>query len=72
MPEYCCLKFQEKAENYNTPVAGGLLFPDPNPVGQFERDQDGTWNINGCCGGGCFVVDSMKFCPFCGEEVKSG
>ena len=36
----------------------------------FEISSAGTtWNINGCCHGGCFVVSGMKFCPFCGAEL---
>jgi hypothetical protein len=34
-----------------------------------EQSSDGTWNVNGCCGGGCFVVTGMKFCPFCGSAL---
>ena len=44
-------------------------------IPQFEQDANGTWNINGCCGGGCYVVTSMRWCPFCGaliaEEPKA-
>jgi hypothetical protein len=55
MREYCCEEFK------NQTVC------DPP---QFERDEDGkTWNVNGCCGGGCFVVMGMKFCPYCGTEL---
>jgi hypothetical protein len=25
--------------------------------------------INGCCGGGCFVIHGIKFCPFCGKKI---
>lgn len=25
--------------------------------------------VNGCCGG-CFVMTDMRFCPFCGAEMK--
>lgn len=58
MSNYCCNAFKEQAE-------GG---PD---VG-FDPDGDGkTWNINGCCGGGCFVVTAMCFCPFCGTKLEN-
>ena len=30
---------------------------------------DNKWNINGCCHGGCFVVNDIRFCPFCGTEL---
>ena len=25
--------------------------------------------INGCCGGGCFIITEITHCPFCGEKV---
>lgn len=25
--------------------------------------------INGCCGGGCFVIHSIVYCPFCGKKI---
>lgn len=28
------------------------------------------WHLNGCCGGGCYVLENVKFCPFCGRELK--
>ncbi|MFH1505670.1 MAG: hypothetical protein ABIE94_01630 [archaeon] len=37
-------------------------------VGKFEFCEG--WNIEGCCGGGCYVVTNIKFCPFCGIELK--
>ena len=32
--------------------------------------KDKTYAIEGCCGGGCYVIHSIKFCPFCGEKLK--
>jgi rRNA maturation endonuclease Nob1 len=34
-------------------------------AGDFEHDTDGTWNVRGC--GGCFVLQEVRFCPFCGK-----
>jgi len=34
-----------------------------------EQDDDGSWNVNGCCHGGCYVLSGMKFCPFCGTAL---
>jgi hypothetical protein len=33
-----------------------------------EMREDGL-AINGCCGGGCFVIHGIKFCPFCGKKI---
>lgn len=53
--EYCCQQFAEKVEETS---------------GEFERDSEGGWNIGGCCGGGCYVVEKMEFCPFCGARLS--
>jgi len=58
MRDYCCDGFKEYVERGD------------NGVGAFEfLKEDNTWAINGCCGGGCFVLTDMKFCPFCGKKV---
>jgi len=68
---HCCKNFAEQAGQLLPPVGGGALYPaSARPVAQFERLKDGTWGINGCCGGGCFVVTEMRFCPYCGANVE--
>ena len=54
---YCCQKFKYQAE-----------LP-PNSPGWFEFCEG--WSIEGCCGGGCYVVSYMKYCPFCGSLLES-
>ena len=27
-------------------------------------------NIEGCCGGNCYVIRGIKYCPFCGKAIK--
>lgn len=29
-----------------------------------------TFDIEGCCGGGCNVLTDGKFCPFCGTKLS--
>lgn len=36
---------------------------------QVDLEADGTYNIAGCCGGGCYVVEDARFCMFCGAEI---
>ncbi len=50
---YCCDEF---AKHTGTPNSG------------FEY-ADGAWYVNGCCGGGCFVLSQIVFCPFCGLRL---
>ena len=65
----CCDKFAEQAGRLRTPV--GNLYPSTmRPDAQFEQTEDGAWAINGCCGGGCYVVEGMKFCPYCGTKLE--
>jgi len=72
MRKFCCDAFAEEAGHLQSPAGGGLYPPEMRPSAQFEPDEDGkTWNINGCCGGGCFVVTDMKFCPFCGSAIHA-
>ena len=43
--------------------------PSMRPDGQIEQDEDKRWHVNGCCGGGCYVLRDIKFCPFCGTKL---
>lgn len=70
MKVICCEKFMTEAIFINPPVGGGLLYPKSmRPSGQIEQAEDGTWHVNGCCGGGCYVLQNIIHCPFCGEEL---
>ncbi len=54
--KYCCKSFEKQTCKRNS---------------GFEFDyHDKIWNINGCCGGGCFVVINMLHCPYCGTELN--
>lgn len=68
--KFCCEAFAEEAGQLQAPSALAFGYPSSmRPESQFERDADGTWNVNGCCGGGCFVITNMRFCPFCGTGL---
>lgn len=70
--KFCCDKFAHEAGHLRPPAGAGMMYPpEVRPIAQFERDEDGTWNINGCCGGGCYVVTEVKFCPFCGAGLTT-
>lgn len=32
-------------------------------------EEDATYSIPGCCGGGCYIIAGIMFCPFCGERI---
>lgn len=34
-------------------------------------ESDGEVAVPGCCGGGCNVLNNIKFCPFCGTEIET-
>lgn len=66
----CCDKFATAIGTYRAPAGGGFLYPPGNmPSGQIERNVRGGWSVNGCCGGGCYVLDDLNFCPFCGAAL---
>lgn len=56
-----------------------IVQPDPccKAMAEFVRDDpqamhfhQGSWALNGCCGGGCFVMTGINFCPFCGKPMS--
>lgn len=62
----------QKARNTQADGAGGQMsnicehLYNSDYVSQtVELFKDG-YAINGCCGGGCFVITNIKYCPFCG------
>jgi hypothetical protein len=51
-------------------AGGGFMYPpELKPTAQIEQVDDGSWAVNGCCGGGCYVLTDVKFCPFCGTKL---
>lgn len=55
MTTHCCVPFEEKAKSK-----------------QVEQGRDdGHWHINGCCGGGCYVMYDISFCPYCGKKLST-
>lgn len=67
---FCCKEFAEHAGHLTELAGGGGMYPvSMRPDAQFEPNEDGSWRVNGCCGGGCAVVSEMKFCPFCGSSL---
>lgn len=68
--EFCCDAFAEEAGRLQAPVGGGRLYPaSARSNAQIEQSTDGRWNVNGCCGGGCYVLTDIRFCPFCGHAL---
>lgn len=57
--KYCCDKFEANTGTHN------VGFEKPNS----PREHNGLWHVNGCCGGGCYVLQNIKFCPFCGTNL---
>lgn len=69
--EVCCAEFAKQAE-LQAFVGGGSLYPQSaHPVAQIEPSEEtGLWDVNGCCGGGCFVLNNLKYCPWCGKDIS--
>ena len=69
--EFCCERLAHEIAHTQSfsPSAiayAGITTP---PTGQIEQTDTGDWAVNGCCGGGCYVLTDIKFCPFCGTEL---
>ena len=71
MNKFCCKDFAKQTVDMSF-VGGGWLYPfEMKPEYQIELDEvSGLWNVNGCCGGGCYVLQDLVFCPFCGKNIK--
>jgi hypothetical protein len=67
---FCCEALAKEVRDHKPFVGGGGLYPESaRPYGQIEQRDNGSWSVHGCCGGGCTVIDDMKFCPFCGTKL---
>jgi len=53
LDEYCCDAFANRSNLHHN--AGGAI----------TENDDGTYNVNGCCGPGCHVLFGLIFCPWC-------
>lgn len=70
---FCCDNFAKETSRVHAFSGGGWAYVGAvdRPTGQIEQSDDGSWNVNGCCGGGCYVLIGMRFCPFCGTTLPS-
>ena len=71
--KFCCEKFKKECGEVKARAGGGFMYPyGMRPNAQIEPHAvDGeTWNVKGCCGGGCNVLWDVRFCPFCGEKLS--
>lgn len=70
MKEICCERFAKEAE-LKPMAGGGFNYPEEMRGTQIEFDKKtGKWNVSGCCGGGCYVLTDLVYCPWCGKNIK--
>jgi hypothetical protein len=55
MMKACCEAFEKVTTGH-----------DPQVV---QDQKTGKWDVLGCCGGGCYVLTSLRFCPFCAAPL---
>lgn len=67
----CCAEFAEEIGAAKAFIGGGMYPVSMQPQGQIEQAKDGKWYVNGCCGGGCSVLNDINFCPFCGTQLPT-
>jgi hypothetical protein len=68
MIKFCCDKFTEAVTGSTSLLGAGALYPPRALAAQIELDGE-VWNVLGCCGGGCNVLEDIHFCPFCGSKL---
>lgn len=68
----CCNEFAKQMLDKPSFAGGGFLYPGdmrPNTQGEYDEESK-SWSVNGCCGGGCYVLTDFKFCPWCGKSLS--
>lgn len=54
--KYCCDAFASEVEARQI---------------EFTALPHASWCVNGCCGGGCYVLQDLVFCPWCSAQLKA-
>jgi len=64
----CCDKWAEATGELLSVGPSAVVYTSIGeaPEAQIVQSEDGTWDVYGCCGGGCYVLTELRFCPFCG------
>lgn len=73
--EDCCAEFTEHGMKppYPSPQMDAIYAATGHErpwVGTISQNHDGTWSVAGCCGS-CSVIETMRFCPFCGTKLDA-
>lgn len=69
MTEVCCEKFKEASGEMQSVSPLAMAYPERAEAQIIYDEEDKTWNVTGCCGGNCYVLTEIKFCPFCGAPL---
>lgn len=64
----CCDKWREATGQILSVSPAAFGYPKQSDS-QIEQCGDGTWNVNGCCGGNCYVIHDLMFCPWCAAAL---
>lgn len=57
---HCCNKFR---------LAISPTDDREDPAIEFDAG-DKSYDVPGCCGGGCYVLQDLDFCPWCGFKLR--
>lgn len=66
---FCCSNFAKQAGEIASRSPAALAYGEPSKA-QFQHLPEGDWAIEGCCGGNCYVVVGIKFCPYCATALN--
>lgn len=68
---FCCKQFKKQSK-LKALSGGGIGYKGFTPESQIEYDKEkDVFHVKGCCGGGCFVLVNLIFCPWCGKKLSN-
>lgn len=66
----CCEKWAKATGQVLSQGPSAFGYPaEMHPKAQIDHNEG--WQVNGCCGGGCYVLNDLKFCPWCGNKLEA-
>lgn len=66
----CCEKWTEATGSVISVGPAAIAYGGSTISAQVEKQEDGKFSVNGCCGGQCYVLTDIAYCPWCGAKAE--